>query len=78
MGRSLLAEYQRQENHPKRVRLKHRRMRTEARRADRSHERRNSRNENGITRIRKGSDWQQSLLKICVAVNKEKRIRKIC
>ena len=53
VGRKILTEYQRQANHPKRVRLKHRGMRGEARRTDSNHERRNSRNENGNPRIRK-------------------------
>ena len=72
MGRKILSEYQRQANHPKRVRLKHRGMRAETRRADISHERRNCRNENDNTRIRKGSDRQRPLPNKLGAINKEK------
>lgn len=74
MGRKILSEYQRQENHSKRVRIKHRRMRAKTRRADINHERRNSRNENGTSRITKGSDRQRPLPNKLGAINKEKRI----
>ena len=78
MGRSLFAEYQWQEDHPKCVRLKHRGLRAETRRTDSNHERGNRRNENDNPRIRKGSDRQRPLQNKLGAINKEKGIRKIC
>ena len=74
MGRTVFAEYQRQENHPQRVRIEHRGMRTEARRADRRNERRNRRNKNGTPRITKGSDRKRPLPNKLGAINKEKGI----
>ncbi len=74
MGRLILAEYQRQVDHPKRVCIKYRGMRAEARRVDSNHERRNSRNENGTSRITKGSDRQRPLPNKLGAINKEKGI----
>ena len=74
MGRTVFAEYQRQENHPQRVRIKHRGMRVETRRADINRERRNCRNENGTPCITKGSDRQRPLPKKWGAINKEKGI----
>ena len=61
-------------NHPKRIRIKHRGMRTKTRRVDSNHERRNRRNKNGTSRIRKVSDRQRPLPKFWGAINKEKGI----